>query len=158
MSGLSGPCQWSGHPQVSLARCGGQLSFSAHLVQNLPESQRERTVICEVSRSVIFQGLLHRTLRKSWLIVVEGNSAIWTPPHPQPQSPGRVTTEGEGEGKGRTPGFCLYCIFWTRDNRESRAPIGTHLKSTKQGEAEIWEQPEKGGKEKRTGKTQWKGQ
>lgn len=100
VSGLSGPCQWSGHPQVSLARCGGQLSFSIHLVQNLPESQRERAVICEVSRSVRFQGLLHRTLRKSWIIVVEGNSAIWTPPHPQPQSPRRVTIEGEGEREG----------------------------------------------------------
>lgn len=142
---------------MSLARCGGQLSFSAHLVQNLPESQREKVVICEVSRSMRFQGLLHRTLRKSWIIVVEGNSAIWTPPHPQPQSPGRVTTEGEGKGKDPWLLPLLY-LFWTRDNRESRAPRGTHLKSTKQGEAKIWEQPEKGGKEKKTGKTQRKGQ
>lgn len=65
-----------------LARCGGQLSFSALLVQNLPESQRERAVICKVSRSLRLQGLLHRTLRNSWIIVVEGNSAIWTSPHP----------------------------------------------------------------------------
>lgn len=126
VSGLSGPCQWSRHPQVSLARCGGQLSFSAHLVQNLPGSQRERAVICEVSRSVRFQGFLHRTLRKSWIIVVEGNSAIWTPPHPQPQSPCRVTIEGEG-GKGRTPGFCLYCIPFGPETTGKAGPQEEHI-------------------------------